>query len=80
MQVISEKKSSCLHVLNHHRWFDFSNGSQTWEWKNFIKENTAIEKQKEVVYFSLVIKMVKRVAFGLQVTPRALGSLKAWLK
>jgi cytochrome c oxidase subunit 3 len=33
-------------------------GSQAWEWKNFIKGEYGLLRQKEVVYFSLLIRKV----------------------
>jgi cytochrome c oxidase subunit 3 len=43
--AVDAGQSSSLHVLNHYRWFDFRS-SQAWEWKNFIKGNTVLLKQR----------------------------------
>jgi cytochrome c oxidase subunit 3 len=50
-----KKKGCALYVFNHH-WWRRSLGSQTWEWKNFIKgEYGARDKGG---YFSLLIRKV----------------------
>jgi hypothetical protein len=53
-----KKKIGCaLYVFNHYWWRIFV-GSQAWEWKNFIKGEYGAIEQKEVVYFSLLIRKV----------------------